>query len=188
MSKFKSGDIITVSFDKTNSSNTCIIKSILDIDNEISYLISHPLYSECYLIVKESDANIVPINMKCSMEKCIDFAKHNQNYLDLTSISDLESIALYFVVKRKLTSKQKKVLSNICGKIATIRFDSDIQKAMSCIVKNEALLDDFNMMWYRNFNGIFSGRQYITSDKQRASIFNMAGFILAELENPRAPK
>jgi hypothetical protein len=41
-------------------------------------------------------------------------------------------------------------------------------------------------MWYRNFQGLFSGRQPITSKKQRASIFNITGFVMAELETPVA--
>ena len=56
---------------------------------------------------------------------------------------------------------------------------------MKFIVENQGLFDEFNAMWFNNFDGL--GKQPITSKKQRSSIFNMAGFLLAEL-NPTAVK
>ena len=100
----------------------------------------------------------------------------------------ISALCLYFVVRRKLTPRQKNLLSNICGQIAGIKLNDDIKYAMSLVASHEAILDEFNLMWYRNFSGLFSGRQNITSRKQRSAIFNIAGFVLAELERPSVSK
>jgi hypothetical protein len=70
--------------------------------------------------------------------------------------------------------------------IASIKLNNDVKAAMDLVSANAAILDEFNAMWYRNFQGLFSGRQPITSKKQRASIFNITGFVMAELETPVA--
>ena len=69
------------------------------------------------------------------------------------------------------------------GFIAITKLQDDISNAMALISKNAAILDEFNAMWYNNFSGLFKRNQPITSKKQRQAIFNIAGFVLAELEN-----
>jgi hypothetical protein len=59
---------------------------------------------------------------------------------------------------------------------------------MRYVTENNAVLDDFNRMWYTNFRDLFSGRKQLTSPKQRSAIFNIAGFVLAELESQKTKK
>ncbi len=177
---YKEGDLVTVQFDNAVSSNTYMVDS----DCGKTVLLKHPLFSSCLIRYEKVRLDKVAPNVKDSIERSLDFANKKASYLDYNTKADLEALCLYFVIKRKLTPRQKNILSNICGTIASIVLNNDIQEAMTTVKKNEAILDDFNGMWYRNFGGLFSGEQPITSKKQRAAIFNIAGFIMAELETP----
>lgn len=184
----KTGDVVTVKHDDSNTeaSNTYIIDTVIS-DNEL--LLSHPLSGSNVLIRVTSDKiNVVAANIKDSSERALDFARKNTKYLDYNKVAEIEALALYYVVNRKLTSKQKNGLSAINGYIASINFNQDIKQTINFVHKNKGLLDEFNLMWYNNFRNLFNGTQAITSIKQRQSIFNIAGFILSELENPTAQK
>lgn len=181
----KRADIVTVDLGTDNqASNVYVVFDKL----RDSYLLHHPLFPECYILKGESELNTVAPNIKDSIERCLDFASHNKQYLDYNTIADLEALCLYFSIKRKITPRQKHILSAICGVIASIKFDNTILTAMTYITKNQGILDDFNLMWFNNFKGLFQGKQPITSKRQRSAIFNIAGFVLAELENPTASK
>ncbi len=182
--RFLGNEVVTVRFTDEVSSNTYVV----DRDEGDTVLLKHPLFPECLLRYAKSDLDLVSPNVKDSTERSLDFAKANEKYLDYNTLADHQALCLFFVVRRKLTPRQKQLLSNICGSIATIKMNDDVKKAIELIKANEAILDDFNAMWYRNFSGLFSGRQNITSKKQRSAIFNIAGFVMAELERPVAPK
>ena len=178
----KPKDLVTVQLD-TDVSNTYIVYKIID-DEAILH---HPLSPEVFIMRDLKQLNKVAPNIKDSTERALDFAFAYSKYLDYNNLADLEALGLFYVVKKKLTPQQKKILSNMCGLIASIHFDNDIKVAMKFIEENQGLFDEFNAMWFNNFDGLFNGKQPITSKKQRSSIFNMAGFLLAEL-NPTAVK
>ena len=180
----KKDDVVTVQFENVVSSNTYIVDTV----EKDSALLKHPLYDTCLLRYPLDTLNTVAPNVKDSTERSLDFARSNRKFLDYNTNADLDALCLYFVIKRKLTPRQKTILSNICGTIVSIKFNNDVKEAMNLITKNAGVLDDFNAMWYNNFSGLFSGKQPITSKKQRSAIFNMAGFVLAELETPTALK
>ena len=181
----KPGDIVTKNFDNLVSSNTYIVDTILD--SKVALLV-HPLFPG--VLIKEDivTLNRVQANLKDSTERSLDFANHNRSLLDYNTVADLEALCIYFVVRRKITPRQKHVLAAICGKIALIKFNDDLKSAMAFVKINEGLLDDYNVMWYRNFKKLFSGQQLITSKKQKDAIFNITGFVLAESENPTVLK
>lgn len=181
---YEKDTIVTLSFENPNVSNTYLVYK--DLGDTV--LLYHPLSPNCLLEKSKEELNKNVPNVKDSTERCLDFAKANSQYFDYNTLAELEALALYYVFMRSLTFKQKQILSNICGKVAVIKFDNDLQEAMNFIKHNEGLLDDFNRMWYRNFKGLFSGNQPVTSKKQRASIFNISGFVLAQLANPVAAK
>lgn len=183
--RFLGGEVVTIRFENTVSSNAYIVDSD---DGGDKVLLKHPLFPSCLLRFDKVDLDLVAPNIKDSTERSLDFANANQRYLDYNTLADHEALCLYFVVRRKLTPRQKNLLSNICGSIASIKLNDDVKVAMHLIKENEAILDDFNAMWYRNFSGLITGRQPITSKKQRSAIFNIAGFVMAELERPVAPK
>lgn len=181
MTEVAKGNIVTLG--GTNlASNTFLVDTVED----QTLLLTHPLACGLLMRVPKEVINTVGANIKDSTEKCIDYANGNRTYLDFNTIGDLEAVSIYFAIKRQITPKQKQTLANICGTIARIRFNNDIKEAMLLITKNNSILDDFNSMWYHNFRSLFSGKKPITSPLQVKSIFNMAGYVLAELENPNA--
>lgn len=180
---FQPGEIVTVKFENVVSSNTYIVES----DDGDTVLLCHPLFSACLMRFSKRQLDIVSPNVKDSIERALDYVKNNAQYLDYNTLADHEALCMYFVIRRKLTPRQKSILSNICGTIASIKLNNDVKVAMELVTANSAVLDEFNAMWYRNFSGLFSGRQPITSKKQRAAIFNIAGFVMAELERPTVP-
>lgn len=176
------GSIVTVKFDNMVSSNTYVVES----DCGETVLLHHPLFPKALIRYRKDQLDIVAPNVKDSIERALDFVKKNAEFLDYNTLADHEALSLYFVVRRKLTPRQKNILSTICGTIASIKMNNDVKAAMELVTANSGVLDDFNAMWYRNFQGLFSGKQPITSKKQRAAIFNIAGFVMAELERPSA--
>lgn len=179
------GDIVTVELESNNnSSNTYQVDAVLG----EKAILSHPLSPLIHLFKDVKDLNKVAAQMKDSTERSLMYAFKNKSYLDYNTVADLESLGFYFIVYRRLTSRQKSVLSNICGTISSIYFNNDINLAMRYIKENQGVLDPYNAMWFNNFKGLFEGSQPITSKKQRASIFNMAGFVLAELESQQTLK
>ena len=183
MENLKEGDIVTLDFN-SDVSNTLEIHKIVD---NHAYL-NHPLSPDIFIKKELSTLNKVSPNVKDSTERSLDFVKTNKEYLDYNNKLDLESLCISFIVNRKLTPKQKKILSDLSGKIAEIKFNGNVKDAMRFITSNEVLLDGFNKMWYNNFSNLFSGKQTITSKKQLSAIFNIAGFVCAELSIPSAKK
>lgn len=175
--------IVTVELNNT-SSNTFIVDTIED----QTVLLSHPLAVGVLIRVGKEKINTTVANIKDSAERGIDYANGSREYLDYNTAADLEALAIYFTLKRKLTPRQKQTLANICGVIASVKFNNDLRDAMNFVTKNSTMLDEFNMMWFNNFKGLFSGQQMVTSKKQRSAIFNIAGYVLAEMENPTASR
>lgn len=176
----KVGEIVTVPLKNQTVSNTFIVDT--DLGTEV--LVRHPLAKECFLKFEKTALNTVVANLKDSTERNLDFSRRHQSILDKDSIEDLDALCLSFIVKRKLTPRQKQILSKLNGYIAKQILNSNIKEAMKVVVENQGVLDDFNSMWFNNFKGLFTGQQKISSSKQETSIYNMAGFVLAETENP----
>jgi hypothetical protein len=173
--------IVTVELENS-SSNTFIVDTV---EGE-TLLVTHPLAAGLLMRVSKSKVDKTSASVKDSSERCIDYANSNKNYIDYNTASDLESVGMYFAMKRKLTPRQKQTLANICGVIASVKFNNDLREAMNFVTKNSSVLDEFNSMWFNNFKSLFSGQQMVTSKKQRSAIFNIAGYVLAEMENPTA--
>jgi hypothetical protein len=180
---FEKNQIVTVDLSKS-ASNTFLV----DKDEGQTILVTHPLAEGALLRVSKLDVNTVNPNIKDSMERSIDYINNNRQFLDYNSIGDIEAIGLYFAIKRKLTHRQKQTVANMCGVLASVKLGNDIKEAILTVNKNSSILDDFNLMWFNNFADLFSGRKPIVSSKQRRAIFNIAGHVLAELENPTASR
>lgn len=188
----KIGELVTVQLEENNkASNTFVVVGHLSDDLGFvsdAIVLQHPLHSGCFIIKQIGELNKVQANLKDSTERSLEFARKSDEYLDHNIRGDLEGLRLCFVVNRTLTNHQKNLLSSICGTIASIKFHNDISSAMRYVVENNAVLDDYNRMWYTNFRDLFTGKKPIVSPKQRASIFNIAGFVLAELESQKTKK
>jgi len=184
-SQIKKGDIVTADFGNSKASNTFIFEGLYgEGDQKTVALLKHPLAPKIIFPYKTEELNQDSVRIKDSTERSLDYVLRHQTRLDYNALSDLEALCLYFAVTRKMTPKQKNILSGLRGTLASLHFDNNINDAMDFIQENDILLDDFNLMWYNNFSGLFKGNQSITSKKQRSAIFNIAGFLLAEVESP----
>lgn len=182
---YKKDELVTVQLEDMNkASNTYIVYG--EIGDEV--ILYHPLHPKCLIAKSKDELNKVQANLMDSTERSLLFCLKYQEYLDHNIKGDLEALRLYFVLHRSLTNRQKNTLANICGTIASIHFHNDISTAMRHVTENNAILDSFNQMWYMNFKDLFMGKKPIVSPKQRSSIFNIAGFVLAELESQRTKK
>lgn len=180
--QIKKGDLVTIPLQPNNAASN-VFQVARKLDGES--VLNHPLFPDCYIIKNDDELNQAAASMKNHTEKCLEYASKYKKYLDYETSIDLESLCLYFTINRKLSPKQKKALSNICGKIATIYCADDISFALRTVNENIALLDEFNNMWYSNFEKIFKGQKTIGTKNQRITVFNMAGFVLAQLESSR---
>lgn len=180
MINIENGSTVTLAGLNPNASNTYIVDRN---EGDGNVLLSHPLSGVCLMRVPEDMLNRESPRVKDSTERSLDFCNNNPECIKPQDRVNLKSLKMTFFFERELSDKQKKVLSDVCGRIASFRLRGDLNEAMSLIVRNEGLLDEFNLRWYRNFHKIFEGNQEITSQKQTDSIFNMAGFVMAELGN-----
>src|SRR6266481_3221524 len=155
------GSVVTVDLN-SNASNVFLVDTIED----STLLLTHPLSSGVLFRVLQNRVNTVGANIKDSTERCIDYINSNKADLDLSTREDLDGLALVFVQKRRLTPRQKQVLASICGIVASVKFNQDLHQAMLFVTKNQSVLDEFNLMWFNNFKGLFQGRQPVTSRKQ----------------------
>jgi hypothetical protein len=179
--KIEKASIITVDLGN-NISNTFVVDTIED----TTLLVSHPLAKGILIRVSKDKADGSMAKIKDSSERGIDFANSNRRYLDFNALLDLDCICTSFVLTKRVTPRQKSIIASICGVVAEVKFNDDLKETMKFITKNSTMLDEFNYLWFTNFRKLFSGDQPVFSKKQRSAIFNIAGFLLAELENPVA--
>ena len=179
LSEIKEKDLVTVLLEaNTVASNTYVVARKL----EDECVLSHPLYPNCFIIRKDSELNLVAPATKSPIERCIEFTRKNAEYLGYEAAVEMESLAAYFVINRKFSLGQKKRITIACGKIAAIMLGNDVSEAIRIVNSNRALLDSYNIQWYehRDFAPIFQGGVRPTP-KQWNTVFNLAGFVLAQL-------
>lgn len=164
-----------------------VANKITNQNGSIACFLVHPLAPKAYICLaadseQELAAHQFHTQGKSPIQVQLEYAKRYHTYLDYDTNAEVESLALYFVTNRNLTADQKNKLSRICGRIASHYCHNDLSIAIRNINENEALLDEYNTMWYNNFKKIFRGEKRADTAKQRASIFNMAGFVFAQLD------
>jgi len=181
----KTGDLVTLTFNShISSSNTYKIERKVKGES----ILSHPLAPECLILRKDEELNQAFPTLQNPIEKCLIYAKSNKQYLGYNISADLEAMCYFFVIKKDLTTKQKNELYNMCGKIAATILSNSTQAAVSYIKNNKVLLDDFNLILMNNYKTIIENPNEIKSKNERFTIFNMAGFILAQLESSQGRK
>lgn len=178
----KPNDTVTVLTKERDKANSYFVDSI-DENNETA-LLFHSRYPSILLRVSIHELEISNLLEKGSTERGLDFCFLNMEYLDFNEKEEHEALIIYFTVKRYLTPRMLHSLADMNGHIAKIRLCDDLSEAMKLITKNVPILDQYNKMWYDNFSKLFSGIQPISSKKQRTSIFNIAGFVMGELDSP----
>jgi len=146
-------------------------------------ILSHSLTPSC-LIVKPDRALKEPLHeMPSEVERAIRFAMANESLLGFTALADLKAISYFLVIEGYLSGKQRGELSNICGKIASVKLANNLLAAGALIQKYRPLLDDYNTTSYNAVKHLIDNPRMEKCDKnQRFTIFNLAGFIQAQLD------
>jgi hypothetical protein len=174
------GDLVTVELNQFQAvSNTYrVLKKLQDI-----CILSHPLAADCLIMKLDHELNNTFPSTRSPLEKCLYYAKNNKEYLGYTMTEDLEALCYYFVIRRQFTPKQRNDLANICGKIASVVLGNSISAAISGIKQNKALLDEYNHSLYENVKKVVESPLTPKSKGERYTIFNIAGFLLAQMSN-----
>jgi len=166
--------ITTIGTLESSSMNLCELSP-----NQV--LVTHPLHPKVFLVEENERLNLKPFSPVGPIEKALNFIKSYEKLFNYVDLVDYESIVLYFIVNKRISNRQKGQISTLCGIIADYIFESDIDKAIDFINFNKDSLDEFNLMWYKNFNKFFTKKELVTFKKTKTSIFNIAGFLLTEL-------
>lgn len=175
----KQGDVVTVTLEDGNaSSNTFVVAKKMEGES----LLHHPMHPNVYFLYRDELLNNALAMPKESYEKCLAYAMKYQHYLDVDDVSIVTSVSLYWIVHRKLSGIQKKLLADICGKIASVYCNQDLSIAVKTVNHNSPLLDDFNRMWHHNLRAYFQNKKIPETPGIRRVIFNICGFVLAQSE------
>lgn len=180
MKPIQEGDLVTVNLGEYQSvSNTYLVAKKL----EHQSILSHPLAPECLILKDDSELNKCLASMQNAVEKCLFYSRKNKELLGVTMNANLEALCFYFVIKKSFTLKQRDELASICGKIASVVLENKVASAVMLIKQNRVLLDEFNQMQCNQISKIINDPISIKTKNERYLIFNIAGFILAQLSN-----
>lgn len=184
MHKFQNGDIVTLNVGSGNFTNTFLVDSVFEENGSTFCLLYHPLAPETFIKKSITDINTnMTVFQKSPLEKCLYFVNKNNNLLDYDNSCETRALNLHFAVHRVFSNSQKQKLSNICGHIAAIKLDGNLEQMIKLVNENKALLDDFNLGWYSTYESFFTGKEKIKFKNHRTTIINIAGFVLAQLDN-----
>lgn len=176
----KPGSIVTVDYGPYNQySNTFQVFS--DSGEDVIYL-NHPLAPQCITTRTLAEINIVSPKTQAPIERCLFYLKKHEGLLGSQVSGEMLGIYYYFILNRDLTKTQKSTISRFCGKVAELKFSSNVEQAVVVINQHAALLDEYNLMWFNKFSKLFKNPTLINTKSRRSAVFNMAGFVLAQLE------
>lgn len=144
-------------------------------------LLRHQLVPDIF--IKTSLDKIRPFEVynASSIERNLKYLSNNSSFLNYNDLCELESISIFYFIKNKISSSQLKRIAELQGKLSSIKFHGDINKAIDLVNENKGILDSFNQRWYEHYTRFFSKAQVPVMENQRKAIFNIAGFVLSEL-------
>lgn len=178
--KIEEGDLVTVPSKKfSNASNTYRVHRKLNDE----YLLIHPLSDECFILRHFKELNKVQAIPPNPIECCLAYAKKNDGCIGHTMKAELAAMTFFFLIKKEFTMRQRSELASICGKVASVILHNDLQNASSIVSANVALLDDFHQTLYNNFLKVINNINTIKTKNERYTLFNLAGFVLAQLRD-----
>lgn len=176
MKSVQEGDLVTLTLDEFSGvSNTYLVAKKLPDQS----LLQHPLAPECYLLKDDSELNKSFPDLQKPLEKCLFFAKKHKDLLGYIISAELDALCYYFVLRKTITTKQRHDLANICGRIASFLLQANLTQAIALIKANEPLLDEHSQVLLSSL-GNLSAPSQIKNKGERYTIFNIAGFVLAQ--------
>ena len=180
MKDIKADDIVTVAVGPYQMmSNTYIVARKLINES----VLVHPIAPECFILKDDSELNQTLAQGQNPVEKCLLFAKMNANILGHSMTADLDALCYYFVVRKNFTPKQRHDLANIVGKIASVILSNNLSAAAQTIKQNVALFDEYSYTLYQKNKGVADHPMEIREKTERFTLFNLAGFVLAQEYN-----
>lgn len=177
METLEAGMLVTVP-GEPHTSNVYVVHSVLADGN---VLLSHPWAPQCFLLRNASEVNSVAPSPRTVRERCVAFALKNRASLSDNDQTELDAIAMYYVARRRFSARQLEALYSLCGKIAAIQTQHSTSLALQIVNDNKGLLDDFTEQRYQAFRNIFEGKEVCKTREHRANVFNVAGFVIAQI-------
>lgn len=176
----KIGDIVTVDTpDNISFSNTFIVQGFLKSEK---VLLSHPIAPEVYTVRPKEDLDKAAPIPKNSQERQLSMLHKFSKLLGQDDLSLVDCLTYYAVIRRNLSKKQLSILSQLCGKVAQVYCNHDLSIAMRMIKENKVILDEYNLGWYYKFKEHFEDGVVVTLKNRRNAIFNICGYVMAQLE------
>jgi hypothetical protein len=174
------GDLVTISLTEYQ-----VVSNVYQVSKKIDdeSVLSHPLAPDCFIIRRDDELNKTFPSMQSPIERCLVFAKKSRDLLGYTMAADLDALCYYFVIRKDFSPKQRHDLANICGKIASVVLGNNLSIAITTIKQNRALLDEYNLNLFNGVKKVIDDPLAIKSKRERYTIFNIAGFILAHTQN-----
>lgn len=146
-------------------------------------LLSHPISSKSFILKDIKDLDKVPAVPKSPYERCLEYVLQHADYFDFERRAEIACLATNFVVNRKFTDRLRNLLARLVGVPAKIKFQNSAKAAIEFVNENKALLDDYHNRVYHNvtYNPIFKGVSRPENGRQLETVFNLAGFLLAQI-------
>jgi hypothetical protein len=176
--EIKTGDLVTLQLEEFNTaSNVYVVVKNLGEES----ILNHPLYPEVLIMKPNSTLNKVLASIKNEDEKQLVYVTKNAMHFSYNDIAEIYSIIAYFIVNRKITTRQQRTLNLYSGKAAINKLNNNLSSAIQLVNKHKGILNDYNMGWYERYVFLYNGSK-TPAPHQREIIFNQAGFVLAQLE------
>lgn len=162
-------------------------------DGQVRALLEHPLAKKILIPFTAKSENELLLSQtqtqgKSNMQRWVEFVVRNsEKVLDARARQNAEGLALLFVVNRNLTNLQKGQLAKLSGEISSIQCNNDVNLCIRLVKENIVLLDYYNRL---HFDLIIEqlekpgkdGKPRFPSEGQRNTLFNIAGFVLSQVE------
>jgi len=154
-----------------------------ELENDL-VLLSHPLAPEVFILKVKSELNHVIATSKSPYERCLEFIVKSRDYFDYERRAEIDCLCTNFVANRRFTDRLRNLVARLVGVPAKVQFQDSIKAAIDYVNKNKALFDDYHNRVYHNktYQPFFSGQAYPDEARQRETIFNLAGFLLAQIQ------
>lgn len=183
MKEFEKNGQVSVRLEEGQVANTYLIDSWDDESETV--LLYHTRFP---LILLRFPFVAVRESFECkgkgSEELTLDFCRKWTKVLDAADIDILESLEMVMVVKRRLSKRMKLSISMMLGKVAQFKLNDNVEEALSLAQEHSEFLDSFNLKRYNKLLMFLAGDKPITSEKQRISVFNLAGFVMSQIIYP----
>lgn len=163
-------------------------------EGKVTAFLKHPLAKDILIPFEaENFEQLISVQTqtmgKSNIQMCIEYIVKQTRKIEEINFDirrDAEALGILFAINKGLTNPEKDRLNKISGKLAKLHFNSDLGLAIRFIKENEALLNDYNRMW---FDSHYHKRKNKLNKEpkfdvdQTAALFNIAGYALSQQDS-----